>query len=293
MRIRVHRSLILYLLCLAFFSSCADCVGLLSALLVHELGHYVAARFTGEKIAQLELTPFGGVMRCKPGSVSSKGVKGLLVHAAGPVGNYALLFVFSMPAIQQLLDAVFLRSIIAANLSMLMLNLLPALPLDGGQIVFCIGYYLFPIARLTGFLYALGAAAGGSGILLCLYGLFSYHTVNCSLLIVSLYLIAIASQSHKTLLSENIYAVIQERLTDIPRIRKIVHYHAAPDTALFELIPLLKPDIGVEISFSKETQVYTLTETAFCHGLLSMPSETLYEAWFRFSQNKEKKPVKA
>ena len=91
------------------------------------------------------------------------------------------------------------------------------------------------------------------------------------------------------LLTENIYAVIQERLTNIPRLRRIEHYHAAPDTALFEFIPLLKPDVGVAISFSEGFQTRELTEVAFCQGLISMPSASIRETWLYFSQYKEKK----
>ncbi|MBQ7887797.1 MAG: hypothetical protein IJ313_13025 [Clostridia bacterium] len=261
---------------------------MLIALLIHELWHYVAGRIVGEQIDQLELTPFGGIMRYKRGTVSHKGLRGVFVHAAGPLGNYMCLLAAGMPVIQKAVSPELLRSLIVSNASMLVLNVLPALPLDGGQIVFCLGYYFFPIAKLANCLSVLGIAVGISGVLLAVYGLIIRQMLNCSLVIVSLYLIVCARKSQRSLIAENIYAVVQERLTESIRIKRIEHYQVAPDTALFELIAFLKQDAGVMFSFSEGSRVHVLTEYVFCHALLTVPSMTIREACLNSAQYKEK-----
>lgn len=289
MQIRIHPSFCLYLLCYVFLSSFSNVLGILLALLIHELSHYAAARLIGEQIALLELTPFGGVMRYKPGSISSKGLKGVFLHAAGPLGNYAFLLAASMPMMRNLLPYDFQRSLILANSSMLFLNLLPAFPLDGGQVLFCLGYYLFPVAKLAAVLTALGIITGSLGLILSVYGLILHRMLNCSLLIVSLYLIVVAAQSRSHLLCENICAVAQEKLSDIVGIERIRYYRAAHNTPLLDLIPLMKPGIAMHVSFINEGKEYELTDIQLCQALLTMPSSVLLEAYLHFSQYKEKK----
>lgn len=292
MRISLHPSLILYLPCVALLSSFDHCIGMLLALLVHEAGHYAASRIIGEQIARIYLTPFGGVMQYKRGVVPSKGVKGVFLHAAGPLGNYLFLLGIGLPGVQNIFHHDLLRILILANSSMLLFNLLPALPLDGGQIVFCIGYYLFPVTKLASVLFSLGILTGISGLMLSIYGLISHQMLNCSLVIVSLYLIVITIQSRKTLLAENICAVIQERWTAPPRIRRIEHYQVSPETPVLDLVPLIKENISISVSFSDDNHTRILTEDILCNALLSKSQSTLREAYALFSQYQEKKPSK-
>ena len=53
MRIRIHPAFTLYLLSMAVFSSWQMALCAMGALLVHEAGHYAAARLLGERIAQV------------------------------------------------------------------------------------------------------------------------------------------------------------------------------------------------------------------------------------------------
>lgn len=289
MRVRIHPSFCIYLLCITVLSSLSDALAMLLALAVHEICHYMAAKLIGERFSSLELTPFGGVMRYAHGSTSSKGLKGVFLHAAGPMGNYAFLLAAGTPIIQDQFPAELLRSTILSNSSMLLINLLPALPLDGGQIVFCLGYYLFPIAKLTAVLTALGVITGTLGMLISIYGLMCHQTLNCSLFIVSLYLMIIAVQSRSHLLCENICVVAQEKLEDTARIQQIRSYQAASDTPLLDLLPLLKQKTAVRVFFIKENRQYELTDMQLCRALLATPSATLLEAYLLSSQYKEKK----
>ena len=283
MRIRFHPSLGIYLFCIAFLSSFTDYLCMLLALLIHETSHYIVAKVVGEQLAEIEISPLGGIMRYKLGCVPSKGVKGVLVHCAGPVSNWMVLLASGMPAFQYITPS-FMHSLLICNVSMLMVNLLPILPLDGGQIVFCLGYYFFPVADLVRFLSALGKLTGVIGILLSVYGLIRYQILNCSLLIISLYLIVSAEQTQRTLLAENVYSVVHERLLMPPRIRKLVRYQVPGDTSLIELLYLFKQDTAVSFVFSSNTEIYELSESAFCQALISMHSPTVAHAYARMIQ---------
>jgi len=288
MRIKFHPAFAVYLFCIAALSSFTDCLSILLTLTVHEFSHYIACTMTGEQIEQLELTPFGGIMIYKAGTCSHKGLKGVIANAAGPIGNYLFLLCIRLPSIRNFASYQLLQSLIISNTSMLLLNLLPVLPLDGGHIAFCLGYYFFPVAKLIRVLSIQGIAAGIAGLMLSAYGLFFRQILNCSLLIVSGYMIFTARQSQKTLLAQNIYAVVHERSSAVYEIRRMERYQVTANTRLYELIPCLKEGCSLSFFFQEGEQYLELTEDTFCHALCACAFLSVKEAYQRFALSREK-----
>jgi Zn-dependent protease len=110
-------------------------------VLLHEFGHSLACRSVGGQANQIVLWPLGGVAYVspppRPGAM-------LWSIAAGPLVNVVLLPVFSILLMvakplgwgEAVPNAVgLLRTIWAVNLGLLIFNLLPIYPLDGGQIL--------------------------------------------------------------------------------------------------------------------------------------------------------------
>ena len=102
-------------------------------LLLHETGHCCAAMFFHLPVAQLDLTPFGGAMQIE-GSNHLTGKRGFLLAAAGILVNIlclppAFLLVFYGNG------GLFFTYFLLANAIMLLINLLPVLPLDGGRML--------------------------------------------------------------------------------------------------------------------------------------------------------------
>ena len=288
MRVRIHPSFTAYLLCIAVLSSYTNCICILLTLIVHEAFHYGACLLVGEQIEQVELTPCGGVMTYKEGTIPHKGIKGVIVHASGPMGNYLFLIALCLPMVQRCVNPLYLRSLFLANSSMLLINLLPVFPLDGGHIVFCLGYYFFPVAKLIRFLSALGTTVGGCGIALSVYGFLFQQQLNCSLLIISIHLFFHARKEQKLLLAENIFTVIHERLCEVTRIKRIQHYLVMQDEPLTNLLPTLREGISVSYFFWEENLRLELTEYAFCQALLEKNSVTVKEAYLKYTQQYKK-----
>jgi Zn-dependent protease len=121
----------------------AYALGLLSALLLfasillHELGHSIVARRHGVEIEEIDLWLLGGVARMK-GYPKTAGDE-LRFAIAGPAVTLAIVVVFgalaaALPASTP--DAV--RAVVDyqlfVNAAILVFNLLPAFPLDGGRV---------------------------------------------------------------------------------------------------------------------------------------------------------------
>lgn len=142
---------------LAFFAS----------LLLHELGHAVQARREGMQIEGITLWLFGGVARFR-GMFPSAGAE-FRIAVAGPLVTLAIGGAFSLLAVLAALpneaDGV-VAWLGYINLFLLVFNLLPALPLDGGRILRSIAW------RVKGdFSWATHLAAGaGRGFAFILIG---------------------------------------------------------------------------------------------------------------------------
>ena len=106
------------------------------SVLLHELGHALQARREGVEIEGITLWLFGGVATLK-GAWQSAGAE-LRIAVAGPVVSLVLGILFLALALPsgtpQEVDGV-VAWLGFVNLSLLVFNLIPAVPLDGGRIL--------------------------------------------------------------------------------------------------------------------------------------------------------------
>ena len=123
------------------------CVGVLSALtgqlllflsatlaaLEHECAHALAARRAGFVLDKIVLMPYGAVVSGEIGGISPK--EEILVCLAGPLANALTALAFA--ALWWLYPETYPYTDLAAyvSLSLFLVNLLPARPLDGGRIL--------------------------------------------------------------------------------------------------------------------------------------------------------------
>jgi Zn-dependent protease len=116
-------------------------LSLFAIVTLHEFGHALACRGTGGRVEQIVLWPLGGLAYVSP---PQRAGATLWSTAAGPLVNVALLPVLvglgflsrSMGWAATFPDAVaLLRAVAYMNLGLLVFNLLPVYPMDGGQIL--------------------------------------------------------------------------------------------------------------------------------------------------------------
>ncbi len=126
-------------------------VALFAIVLTHEFGHSLACQQVGGQADQIVLWPLGGVAYVNP---PPRPGATLWSIAAGPLVNVALIPVltFLRVVIGLLIDPLampnlhtFLYTIWWVNLALLIFNLLPIYPLDGGQILRSLLW--FPLGR--------------------------------------------------------------------------------------------------------------------------------------------------
>ena len=106
-----------------------------TCIVLHELGHALVAKAVGIPIRGITLFLFGGVaeMEDEPPSASSE----FLMAVAGPAVSAVLTAVFWLASGLVEVPAVVLplRYLAGINLAVLIFNLVPAFPLDGGRVL--------------------------------------------------------------------------------------------------------------------------------------------------------------
>jgi len=279
MKIRIHPTLYGYLLSMLVLSSWQTCVGAMIALLVHETGHFCTGYLLHESIERIELTPFGGVMVYEQGKSPSKGIQGACVVAAGPAANYLLLRCVHWMA--SWITPELLYAIVSSNTVMLLINLLPAFPLDGGRMIFCFGYYLFPIAPLIRVLCCIGIAAGATFLSLAVYGMVVQGILNCSVVIVGGYLIYCAWRSREQVLLENLYTFLQETNEKKQQIQRVKFYCVPTELPIIRLVPLLGSGKACEFIARLNGEEQRISEKRLYSSLLEQPFATIQDAFFQ------------
>ena len=163
-------------------------IGLFVLVTMHEFGHALACRQVGGQAERIVLWPLGGIAFVNPprraGAMLWSIAAGPLVNVVlFPILAYAVHIAGRMGWMQTNLDAY--RVIVwlwRINLGLLVFNLLPVYPLDGGQILRALLW--FPLGQIRSLFIATGVGFIGGGLAgaLCilstisldrLYGLFS------------------------------------------------------------------------------------------------------------------------
>ncbi len=129
------------------------------ALLLHESGHLIALWLFHRMPRKISLTPFGGLIDL-PENEKIPPFQGFLIAFAGPFFSF-LGCLFSVWGVgNNAFSPGFLIAFFRNNLLLMLFNLLPALPLDGGRMVQALLAPFFPRKPLNRILLFLGRACG-------------------------------------------------------------------------------------------------------------------------------------
>jgi Zn-dependent protease len=171
----------------AFAVAVVAAVLFFGSILLHEIGHAIAARREGIEVTGIELFLFGGVMKMSrdtdsPGAEFRVAAAGPLVTLLIVVAGALLTMLFAGP--DRLFDAgrlsgdqtedipvVLLSVLVGFNVLLLGFNLIPAFPLDGGRIARAAAWKLTgDRGKSTRFAARLGQ---GFAVLLAGYGIYT------------------------------------------------------------------------------------------------------------------------
>jgi Zn-dependent protease len=154
-------------------------LALFACVVLHELGHALTARRYGIQTRNIILLPIGGVANLE--KMPDNPVQELKVALAGPAVNVviaALLFVIlyltdGFPDPESISEkitlATFLPALLVVNIMLVVFNLIPAFPMDGGRVLRALLSMRFGRARATGIAAQLGQFLGIAFVVIGLF----------------------------------------------------------------------------------------------------------------------------
>ena len=152
-------------------------LSIFACVVFHELGHALAAKKYAIRTRDIILLPIGGVARLE--KMPDKPVQELWVALAGPavnVGIAAALAVYlyvsnSFSPVDQstMTTAPFLERILSVNIFLVLFNMIPAFPMDGGRVLRALLAMRLAYTRATRISANLGQ---GIALLFGIFGLF-------------------------------------------------------------------------------------------------------------------------
>lgn len=148
MRFRIDLKIFIFLIIFYITKQIEIYAMIMFFALIHEFGHLIAGLLMGMKPEKIEIMPFGVSISVKinPKEYNSKIKKGnkleikkIMVALAGPITNFIIILIVS----NLKLDLIKTLLIVYTNFIIMIFNLLPIYPLDGGRILKGILYIIF------------------------------------------------------------------------------------------------------------------------------------------------------
>jgi Zn-dependent protease/predicted transcriptional regulator len=172
-------------------------------VLLHELGHALTARRYGIRTRDIVLLPIGGIARLE--RMPEKPSQELIVAIAGPLVNVAiaaaLVGVFALLGVRVEsldLNGGILMSLLVVNVAMVVFNLIPAFPMDGGRVLRALLAMRLPYVKAT-------RIASGVGQVVALgFGAVGLFAGNFMLMLIALFVFLAAGEER---------ALVQNRLS--------------------------------------------------------------------------------
>lgn len=141
--IHIHPILILFICISMITGTFITLMIVLVIVLWHELGHYVAARYYKWRVDSIMLWVFGGVM--KTDETYYRSIKEeCIVTIAGPIQHVFIFVTIYLLSRGSMLPESIIQEAYDFNWMILLFNLLPISPLDGGKLLFLIQSAIMP-----------------------------------------------------------------------------------------------------------------------------------------------------
>ncbi len=239
--VRVHALLPLLMLLSAQMGQAGQVLSLMAALLAHEAAHVLSAKWAGICVAELELTPLGAAARLD-GIWSEGALRAAAVALAGPLINFLLIGLtgalfyagFYVPA----------WSFLRANFLLMAVNLLPALPLDGGRVLCALLSGRLGVRRAVLFGTIAGYLLSAVLFLAALWRGIAEGIWNIALIAAAVYIAACACREGEFAASVSAEGLVHRREQLSRRGSLPVRLLAVPeDTAAQQAMRLLRPGV--------------------------------------------------
>src|SRR5699024_3086260 len=181
-KLHIHPLFLLLIILSLFTGTFVQLFILFAIILIHEIGHYTLANNYQWHIQSIVLWVFGGVM--KTTEATNRPIKeDIIVTMAGPLQHIWMFAVIYGCSFIDIIPTSLVQTAFYFNWLLLLFNLLPIYPLDGGKLLFYILSLILPYKKAHQYTYRFSLLAC---ILLISFLFFNPFTLTAVLLLLFL-----------------------------------------------------------------------------------------------------------
>lgn len=158
------------------------------SIILHEAAHAAASAFLGYMPDEIELTPLGAMLNLHE-HANIPPFKRVLILLAGPATTFVLCPLAIILTQHGWLHASSGRMLFTCNIGILLMNLLPCLPLDGGNLLAMLLDIVLPSKVSCTIMRIIGSTCGVSLNILALAAAWHGRGFNLSMIIIGCFLI--------------------------------------------------------------------------------------------------------
>ena len=256
--LRVHPLALMFPIAAALLGGREDGFALPVGLAVHECGHLLAAKALGVDVPQLRLMPIGGAIQLE-NPYGLPPWKLLCVAAAGPAGSALALLTSAALAHWGLLSPLPALALLRVNLTLMLFNLLPALPLDGGRMLYALLSPRVGPRRAVRVGILLGRVTAAGLLAAALVGCFAPGRFNLSFALAAVFMLASAGDERRALGQSRLQAMLR-RLRPISAPAPARLYAVGADCCLQEALRAARPDALTLYAVYKGSRLSSITD---------------------------------
>lgn len=133
-KFRIHPLFVGLLILAVVMGLWKDMCVLFLLVMLHEMGHALTAEHFGYEVERVSLLPFGGVARISYGNIGFQPKHEAAIAIAGPLVNLLMAVLAWGLFAAHLCSFSFFKTMVGINAWIILFNMLPGLPLDGGRV---------------------------------------------------------------------------------------------------------------------------------------------------------------